>query len=189
MSIDIAALKRRCKPERQVRQFVRRSGEALVSAASATGLRRVLVDTTVYIHEVAGTLPADATRLLDGALRFHSAFCIAEIVSSLCDLHPGSRYFDPAREYYRRLFSSISRHRLLTPDADILAQAAVVSGTLARTQGYARRDRKELFNDAVIYLTAARLGVPLLTANRDDFDLIQQAAEWGMFIYYVAADQ
>nr|WP_294512027.1 PIN domain-containing protein [uncultured Rhodopila sp.] len=184
MSIDIAALKRRYKPERQIRRFDRRSGEALVSAASATGLRRVLVDTTVYIHEVAGTLPADAARLLDGALRFHSAFCVAEIVSGLCHLHPGSRYFDPAWEHYRRLFFSIPRHRLLTPDADILAQAAVVFGTLARTQGYARGDRKELFNDAVIYLTAATLGVPLLTANRDDFDLIQQVAGWGGFIYY-----
>ncbi len=97
MSIDIAALKRRYKPERQVRQFVRRSGEALVPAASATGVRRVLVDTTVYIHEVAGTLPADAARLLDGALRFHSAFCVAEIVSGLCHLHPGSRYYDADR--------------------------------------------------------------------------------------------
>jgi predicted nucleic acid-binding protein len=189
VSIDIAALKRRYKPERQVRQFVRRSDEALVSAASATGERRVLVDTTVYIDEVAGTLPADAARVLDGALRFHSAFCVAEIVSGLCHLHPDSRYFDPAREHYRRLFSSIPRHRLLTPDAEILAQAAFVSGILARTQGYARRDRKELYNDAVIYLTAARLGVPLLTANRDDFDLIQQAAGYGLFVHYVALGQ
>jgi hypothetical protein len=139
VSIDIAALKRRYKPERQVRQFVRRSDEALVSAASATGVRRVLVDTTVYIDEVAGTLPADAARLLDGALRFHSAFCVAEIVSGLCHLHPASRYFDPAWEHYRRLFSSIPWHRLLTPDADRPLQYSVAAAQVFEIGGVRKR--------------------------------------------------
>jgi hypothetical protein len=74
--------------------------------------------------------------------------------------------FDAAWDNDRRLFPSIPRHRLLTPDAEILA---VVSGNFARTQTYARSCRKELFNHAVIYLTAATLGVPLPTANREDF--------------------
>jgi hypothetical protein len=30
--------------------------------------------------------------------------------------------------------------------------------------------------DALIYLTAAKAGIPVLTANRDEFDLIQQIA-------------
>ncbi|MEL6062021.1 MULTISPECIES: hypothetical protein [unclassified Methylobacterium] len=38
--------------------------------------------------------------------------------------------------------------------------------------------------DALIFLTATRAGLPVLTANRDDFDLIQQLAPEGRFVLY-----
>jgi len=34
--------------------------------------------------------------------------------------------------------------------------------------------------------SAAKAGIPVLTANRGDFDLIQQAAGHGEFIHYIA---
>jgi hypothetical protein len=36
----------------------------------------------------------------------------------------------------------------------------------------------------LIYLTAAKAGLPVLTANRDEFDLIQQLAPEGHFIHF-----
>jgi hypothetical protein len=60
----------------------------------------------------------------------------------------------------------------------------VVAGILARKQGFQPYQRKECLNDALIYLTAAKAGLPVLTANRDEFDLIQQIAPEGRFIHY-----
>jgi hypothetical protein len=55
---------------------------------------------------------------------------------------------------------------------------------LARTQGFQRHQRKECLNDALIFLTAAKAGLPVLTADRDQFDLIQQLAPAGQFVHY-----
>jgi hypothetical protein len=54
----------------------------------------------------------------------------------------------------------------------------------SRCQGFAPQQRKNCLNDALIYLTAAKAGVPVRTANRDEFDLIQQIAGAGDFVFY-----
>ncbi len=61
--------------------------------------------------------------------------------------------------------------------------AGVIAGTLARTQRFQPHQRKECLKDALIFLTAAKAGIPVLTANRDEFDLIQQIAPEGDFIH------
>ena len=63
---------------------------------------------------------------------------------------------------------------MLLPDAQTWHLAGIMAGTLARTQEFQPHQRQECLNDAPIYLTAARQGLPVLTANRDEFDLIQQ---------------
>ncbi len=59
MSLDIAALKRRFKPERRLKQLRFRPDDDLVGAGEATDIRRLLTDTTVYIHEWGGWLPKE----------------------------------------------------------------------------------------------------------------------------------
>jgi predicted nucleic acid-binding protein len=184
MAVDLAAIRRRYKPERLLERLSPRPASRLVTAAASVGIRRVLLDTTVYIHEVAGRLQQDTADLLDGALRFHSPLCIAEITAGLGNLHPRSVNSDQAWTYFHRLFRAIPGNRILNPDADILAQAGMIAGILARTQNHPKAQRNALFNDAAIYLTAAKLGIPVLTANRDDYDLIQQVAGHGAFVYY-----
>lgn len=184
MPVDISAWKRRYKPERFLTRLAYRGGAELVSPPAAIGTRRVLLDTTVYIHEASGRLPEDAALLRDGALRFHCSLCIAEIIAGLSHLHPKSAKFTDAWAHFQRLFSGIPASRTLTPDIEILVQAGMISGALARTQNYPANHRRALFNDVAIYLTASRLGLPLLTANRNDFDIIQQAAGHGSFIHY-----
>ena len=60
----------------------------------------------------------------------------------------------------------------------------MIAGTLARTQTYQKHQLKECLNDALIYLSAAKAGLPVLTANCDDFDLIQQLAPEGRFVHF-----
>jgi predicted nucleic acid-binding protein len=88
------------------------------------------------------------------------------------------------RTYYSALIATFPVTRLLTPDAQIWAEAGLIAGTLARTQNFQRHQRKECLNDALIFLTAAKAGLPVLTANRDEFDLIQQLAPQGQFIHF-----
>ncbi len=73
---------------------------------------------------------------------------------------------------------------MLVPDAGIGIMAGGVAGTLARTQGFAATQRQECLNNALILLTAARAGLPVLTANRAEFELIQQVAGTESFVHY-----
>jgi len=92
---------------------------------------------------------------------------------------PG-RWFD----HYVELFEAEPDDRVLVPDAGIWSMAGLVAGTLARTQGFAATQRQECLNDALILLTAARAGLPVLTANRAEFELIQQVAGTESFVHY-----
>ncbi len=69
------------------------------------------------------------------------------------------------------------------PDAETWHLAGVVAGTLARTQGFQPQQRMECLNDALIYLTAAKRGLPVVTTHRVEFDLIQQIAPGGAFLH------
>jgi predicted nucleic acid-binding protein len=82
------------------------------------------------------------------------------------------------------LFDAIPDRRVLVPDQELWVAAGMVAGTLARMQGLQVHQRKDCLNDALILLTAAKAGLPVLTANRVDFDLIQQIAGTGQFVYY-----
>lgn len=72
----------------------------------------------------------------------------------------------------------------MTPDAQTWTEAGLIAGTLARTQRLQPHQRTACLNDALIVLCAAKAGVPVLTANRDDSDLIQQRAPEARFVYY-----
>jgi len=52
-----------------------------------------------------------------------------------------------------------------------------------RSQNFLANQRKELLNDAFIYVCAAKGGLPGL-ANDDDFDLLQQVRPQGLVIFY-----
>lgn len=189
MSIDLHALLRRWKPEKRTSQLSPRLGSDLVSADSALGAGRLplVPDTTVYIHNAAGILPADVERLVDRALQWHCSVCLAEITTGVGNYSPSAPDWNRVKEVYAEVLDIIPDSRVLVPDTETWLSAGLISGTLARTQGLQRHQRKELLNDALIYLTAAKAGLPVLTANRAEFDLIQQLAGTGSFIHYAPA--
>ena len=76
---------------------------------------------------------------------------------------------------------------MLTPDGDVWLSGGTLASTLARPQGLQRHQRKEvMLNGALIYLSASKAGLPVLSANRSEFDLLQQVAGTGAFLHYAA---
>ncbi len=144
----------------------------------------LVADTNVYINDAAANLPADVEALLDRTLLFHCSVCIAELATGVANRNPAHPRWAATRDHYGALIATIPLSRLLTPDPDVWADAGVIAGTLARTQGFQPHQRKECLNDALIFLTAAKAGIAVLTANRDEFDLIQQIAPEGRFVHY-----
>jgi len=185
LSIDLASGFRRIKPERRLARLRPRSAAQLLSAAMMTGGRIALVlDTNVYIKSAAGTLPTAAEALIDRSLLFHCSVCVAELTTGLANAKPSHAGWKVMRRHYNALIATFPPTRVLTPDPQIWAEAGLIAGTLARTQNFQRHQRKECLNDALIFLTASRAGLPVLTANRQDFDLIQQLAPQGQFIHF-----
>ncbi len=186
MSIDLIGSLRRIKAEKRRDQLIPRLRAELIAAADIAGAGRaaLLLDTNVYIKSAAGTLPDAVVSLIDRGLLFHCSVCIGEITTGVANTDPARAGWKAIRDHYAALITRIPETRLLTPDAKIWAEAGLVAGTLARTQGYQRHQRKECLNDALIFLTAAKAGLPVLTANRDEFDLIQQLTPEGRFIHF-----
>jgi predicted nucleic acid-binding protein len=186
LSIDLEALLRRCKPERWRGQLSARPAEQLIAAVSVAGNARMalLPDTNVYIRNMSGTLPAGVELLLDNALQWHCSVCVGEITAGIANYSPAARNWRRVRRQYGVLLGSIPDTRMLVPDAETWYLAGLISGTLARTQGFQPHQRKECLNDALIYLTAAKRGLPVVTANRTEFDMIQQIAPGGAFLHF-----
>ena len=143
----------------------------------------LLLDTNVYINGAAGRLAPHVRDVVDQALLFHCSVALAELALGVANADPSRAGWTAMQDHYAELFASIPASRLVTPDAQIWTDAGVIAGTLTRTQGFQPHQRKECLNDALIFLTAAKAGIPVLTANRDEFDLIQQLAPEGQFIH------
>jgi predicted nucleic acid-binding protein len=174
------------KADKQRDQLIPRPRAELIAAADIAGAGRavLLLDTNVYIKSAAGALPDVVALLIDRGLLFHCSVCIGEITTGVANADPARAGWKAIRNHYAALISRIPETRLLMPDAEIWAEAGLIAGALARTQSYQRHQRKECLNDALIFLTAAKAGLPVLTANRDEFDLIQQLAPDGRFIHF-----
>ncbi len=142
-----------------------------------------MLDTNVYISRAAGRLPAPLCEVIDRSILFHCSVALAELAVGVAHADPSRPGWPALRQHYAAMFASVPNSRLMTPDAQVWADAGVIAGTLARTQCFQPQKRKECLNDALIFLTAAKFGLPVLTTNRDEFDLIQQLAPEGRFIH------
>jgi predicted nucleic acid-binding protein len=186
LSIDLDAAIRRRKPEKRTRQLIARPDADLVSAADLplAGPVALIADTNVYINDAAGRLPAHVDALLDRTILFHCSVCVAEIATGVANGDPTHSGWRNTRTVYAEVLGAIPETRLLTPDARIWVDAGLIAGTLARTQGFQPHQRKEMLNDALIFLTAAKAGLAVLTADRDHYDLLQQICPEGRFVFY-----
>jgi predicted nucleic acid-binding protein len=186
LSIDLRSTLRKRKPDKHTSQLVPRPPVALVAWTTLLGAGPavLLLDTNVYINRAAGRLAAPQREIIDQALLFHCSVALAELAMGLANADPAQSRWPALRDHYVELLATVPASRLVTPDAQVWADAGLIAGTLARTQGFQPHQRKECLNDALIFLTAAKAGLPVLTANRGEFDLIQQLAPEGRFVHY-----
>jgi predicted nucleic acid-binding protein len=77
-------------------------------------------------------------------------------------------------------------HRIVNPDRDTWREAGMVGGSMARLQRYGKPDQRGVLNDALIFLSAAKAGLTVLTRNISDFDLLMQPAPHGSALFYDA---
>lgn len=186
MSIDLGNVLRKRKPAKRTSLLRPQARARLVdwTTLADTGPSILLLDTNVYISRGAGRLSAALREFIDQSLLFHCSVALAELAVGVANADPSRSGWPAPRDHYVALFAAIPASRLVTPDAQVWTDAGVIAGTLARTQGFQAHQRKECLNDALIFLTAAKAGIPVLTANRDEFDLIQQLAPTGRFVHY-----
>jgi len=60
----------------------------------------------------------------------------------------------------------------------------VLSGILARAQGYGKDQRRRVLNDALLFATARKHGCAVLTRNVVGFDLLEQLNPSGRVLFY-----
>ena len=125
----------------------------------------LLLDTNVYIMSAAGSLPPAAASLAERALLFHSSVCLGELATGVAGADPARSNWRAIRNHYAALIDAVPDTRLIVPDGQTWLEAAVIAGTLARVQDFQKHQLKECLNDSLIYLSAAKVGLPVLTAN------------------------
>lgn len=171
----LRAALRRIRPEKHDAPLVRRA-DSDIPLANLDNIPggQYLLDTTVHIHAGQGKLP-DAVRLI---LRNHqvwnSSVGVAELSHTLGVLDPADPRTPGRWRFIRDVLARMPAHRIVTPDNEIWMEAGIFAGTLTRTQGLGRADRRKLFNDALVLLCARKNGLRVLTADLADFDLMTQ---------------
>lgn len=185
MSSDFRAILRRLKPEKHHHRLQSRNESELDFLDTGnTRPSKLLYDTTVYIDILQNRFPRDGERMLRAAEAWHWPVTAAELAAT-CGLldaaNPGTRLIV---EEITHIIERRTTYRTITPDRDIWCEAGVLSGTLARLQGYGRERRRRLLNDALLFASARKYGCTVLTRNLTDFDLLQQLDPSGRVLFY-----
>jgi len=122
--------------------------------------------------------------MLRAAEAWHSPVTEAELAAT-CGL------LDPAHAQRRGIMEQVvavierrPSHRTLATDSEIWREAGILSGTLARLQGYKSDQRRRVLNDALLFATARKHGCFVLTRNVLDFDFLQQLDPSGKVLFY-----
>jgi predicted nucleic acid-binding protein len=155
----------------------------------AAELPRVLLyDTTVYVDILQGRFPNAGELAIRAGDAWHSTVTEAELIAPCGFLNPDHPGTD---EVIRQITAVIERrppHRTIAPDREVCLIAGILSGMLARLQGYGHERRRRVLNDALIFATARKHGMTVLTRNIDDFDFLQQLDRAGQVVFYSCPD-
>ena len=185
MSSEIHAILRRIKPEKRRGPLVpRRVSELPFLDHLEKFPTKLLYDTTVYIDILQGTFPRDGQFVLRAAEAWHSSICGAELATPCGFLDPHDSRTSSAVKQIVATIEAQPVHRTLTPDPEIWLEAAILSGLLSRLQSYPAIERRRLLNDALLFSTARKHGLTVLTRNSRDFDLLQQIEPLGRVLFY-----
>lgn len=139
-------------------------------------MRLALFDTSVYIAALRGGNDGVMTvrRLDSGSLVWLSAVVLEELYAG-------------AGEHARRVIERLERDfdrakRILVPNLGDWAEAGRVLSRLAARYDYEQIGQGRLTNDALIAMSAARLGITVITTSDRDF---RRLAEFHAFQWQV----
>ncbi len=186
-SETIGAVAKRHNPSAHTATLRYRPDAALPFDPAAAPVLPLLLDTTFYLHRSTGKLPEGIRALI--ASRRHmvhnSAVACAELAISIGLLDPIDPRTTNATAAIQAHLDQMSLDKTMAPSAPAWAEAAILAGILARTQGIALpKRRRELLLDALIYLTAVEQDMLLVTANVRHMDLLMQLHPIGNVLLY-----
>ena len=184
LSFDIAASRRRLKPDKRRTPLTRRPDEALEFVTPLTRGVTLMLDTTVYIDALRGKRPDAVRQLMRVSKLQHSSIALAELTHAFGRLDPDHVNTPIATDGIAQLIAAIPERLLSVPSVRAFGEAGIVAGMVARLRGAAAADRPALLNDALLYVHAAEQGATLLTRNIADLDAIQQLAPAGRVLFY-----
>jgi len=144
----------------------------------------LLLDTCVYIDQLQGRSPAVVDGVVTARQVNHSTVALQELLHTVGVLDPRDRRTSTAIAAIRALVRSMSSHRVVVPDSDILGRAALLAGVLCRLQGYGADRKLRALGDCVVFLQAQKLGLTVLSANVADFDPLLQLVPSGRVLFY-----
>jgi predicted nucleic acid-binding protein len=140
-------------------------------------IQQVLLDSSVYVAALRGE---DAVLLLEritaGTMLWLSAVVLEELYAGA-----GSR----DREFVEHLERRFGRtQQILVPDLGDWVYAGKTLERLAAKYDYERIGRGRLTNDALLAMSAARMGIRVITANEKDF---RKLAEFRAFAWQLVS--
>jgi predicted nucleic acid-binding protein len=181
---------RRYKPEKHTRPLQRRADSELdfleTDFLKTIRVRpaKLLYDTTVYIDVLRDQFPVTGQLMLRAVEAWHSPVSEAELISAVGLLEPHNSRTRPVIDKITAVIDQRPLQRTIVPDVMVWREASILSGILARLQGFDKAQRQRLMNDALLFVTARRYGCTLLTRNLNDFDLMQQLEPAGRVLFY-----
>ncbi len=178
---------RRQAPRAALRR--RADGELPFLEGTASAGNGLLLDTCVYIDQMQGRLSQPTEALLGTRTINHSTVAVQELMHTVGVRDPDDPRTETVIASIGAVIEAMPSHRMFTPDAEVLAGAAVYAGMLCRTQGYLRDDRMGALHDCVLFLQALKLGLGVLTRDVRDFDFLLQMRPDGRVLFYRIEDR
>lgn len=148
----------------------------------------LLLDTCVYFDQMRDHTPAALDELLARRSTYHSTVAIQELMHTVGVLNPSDPRTAGAVAGVGAQIKTMRRHRIRTPDADVLGRAALLSGVLCRLRGYDKDNKLRALQDCVLFLQALKEGFVVLTANIADFDILAQMVPGARVLFYRRTD-
>lgn len=137
-----------------------------------------------YIDNLQDRLPGAVDNLLVTRLSNHSGVALSELTHLFGRLNPRDSRTEAVLAKIRAAISLIPPHRLTGPSINVLGEAGILAGLVARLAGIDSGRRQALLNDAVLFLQALEQGQTLLTRSIREFDWFDQLLPIGRVLFY-----
>ena len=115
---------------------------------------------------------------------WHSPVTEAELAAACGLLDPDHSQTHKIIEEIAALVDRRPVQRTVMPDQKVWRESGILSGILARLQGYGKDQRRRILNGALLYVSARYSGCTVLTRNISDFDFLQQLDPAGSVLFY-----